>query len=648
MTFRYLGPREFSRRVVTFPLRLTPWGARFGLAPRLSDPSASSIRWYRRHAKPVAIVIPTYGDPSLVRDAVRSIRATTKRNLVRVIVSDDGSAPEHVAGLKAIEGIDELVLHQTQSGFAANSNRGLSKVRPDEDAVLLNSDIVAPDPWLEALQHAAYRFREVGIVGPKLLYPDGTIQSAGSLRNPDAPEWWDHRFRGKPEDFGPANVPQPQLAMTGAALYVKRACLDDIGLLDEGYGMAYEDIDWCLRAWEAGWQVTYAPGSVLIHHESKTRGMVQGEREIASQKRFWEQWGPWLDERNVRAEDGGLRIIYVTESVGVGGGHRVVFDHLNGLAARGHTCELWTVGKEKLDWYDLQVPVRYFKKYDELAKALAPVEAIKVATWWNTAATVWLSSVTRGIPVFFVQDIETSYYATDLGVHDEIFAAYRLEFRFLTTSSWVERGLLQWVRETSVISPGVDTGQFRELGRERAADVVMAVGRTNPLKNFPLTRDAYARLPEPRPELVLFGIEPEVTEGMTGRVRYVEKPSDDELVDLMNTSTVFLQTSKHEGFCLPVLEAMACGTPVVCTDANGNTDFCVDGENCLMPAATPAAVAAAVARVLADDALRERLVEGGRRTAQAYAWPAKLDELDEFFRSLAAGAPATPTSGASA
>ncbi len=54
-----------------------------------------------------------------------------------------------------------------------------------------------------------------------------------------------------------------------------------------------------------------------------------------------------------------------------------------------------------------------FEDYDELVEALAGLDAIKVATWWNTAAPVWRASVLRGIPVYFVQDIETSYYPDD-------------------------------------------------------------------------------------------------------------------------------------------------------------------------------------------------------------------------------------------
>ena len=221
--------------------------------------------------------------------------------------------------------------------------------------------MIAHVGWLQRLQYGAYRIPRVGIAGPKLLYPDGTIQSAGTIRNPGAPEWFDHAHRFKPAEHPPADVPQPYLAMTGAAMYIKRRVLDEVGLFDEGYGMAYEDVDLCLRAWEAGERVLYFPPASLTHLESKTRGMVQRERELESQRRFWRAWRPWFDDRNVRAPDGGLRIVYVSEDTGVGGGHRVVFHHLNGLAARGHHAELWTLG-DRPDWFELDVPVRTLRR----------------------------------------------------------------------------------------------------------------------------------------------------------------------------------------------------------------------------------------------------------------------------------------------
>ena len=70
---------------------------------------------------------------------------------------------------------------------------------------------------------------------------------------------------------------------------------------------------------------------------------------------------------------------------------------------------------------------------------------------------------------------------------------------------------------------------------------------------------------------------------------------------------MFVQTSVHEGFCLPALEAMAAGCAVVCTDAHGNVDFCHHEQNCLMPASERRSVVDALARLLGDPALRASL-----------------------------------------
>ena len=109
---------------------------------------------------------------------------------------------------------------------------------------------------------------------------------------------------------------------------------------------------------------------------------------------------------------------------------------------------------------------------------------------------------------------------------------------------------------------------------------------------------------------------------------------------------MFVQTSTHEGFCLPPLEAMATGGAVVCTDAHGNRDFCVDGVNCLMPEPTVASVSGAIGRLLGDPALRERLGAAGIRTAADYAWEQRIDELEGVPRARRAsevlGDPAAP------
>jgi GT2 family glycosyltransferase/glycosyltransferase involved in cell wall biosynthesis len=658
LTYEYWGLRTLLFRALTLPLRFTPLARRLRLRSHARDQELrSAVAWYREHGRPVDIVIPSYRDADRVQVLICSISKTVRPGMARVIVSDDASGPEHLAALRAIEGIDALIEADRNTGFAANVNRGLRASDPERDVVVLNSDVEALPSWLECLQYATDRHADVGIVGAQLQYADGRIQFGGTVRNRDEPQWFDHRYRFKPAGWGPAGRSSPALAVTGACMYVRREVIDRVGLLDERYGMAYEDVDWCLRAWQAGLGVLYFPAAQLVHHESLTRGTDQGERELESQRLFWERWSDFFDARSVTAAathagdgsgpgaDAGaparspgpdrLRIAYVTEGTGVGGGHRDVFEHLNRLSARGHEVSLYTLD-EPPQWFPLHVPVHTFADYDELARSLAELDAIKVATWWMTAGPVWRASVARGIPVYFVQDIETSYYPDHEHARHAVLDSYRPEFRYMTISSWNRERLRALGLDAELIPPGIDLETFRPRAEvPRREDMVLALGRANPLKNLPLTLSAWRALERPRPELCLFGVEPDVADGRES-VRYVESPDDEGVNELLCEATVFVQTSVHEGFALPPLEAMATGAAVVCTDAHGNRDFCVDGVNCLMPEPTTNAVSAALARVLGDPELRARLGSAGIETAQEYAWERRVDALEAFFERVAA------------
>jgi GT2 family glycosyltransferase len=637
LTYTNFGLRTVAFRFFTFPLRFTPLARRIRLRTHARDQEVRrAVAWYREHGKPVDIVVPSYRDADRVAALVRSISRTVDRGMARVIVADDAGGAEHAAALGRIKGIDRVVTADTNRGFAATANLGLLASDSERDVIVLNSDVEALPSWLACLQYAAYRYEDGGIVGAQLQYPDGRIQFAGTVRNRDEPKWFDHRYRFKPRGWGPAEQASPALAVTGACMYVRRAVIERVGLFDERYAMAYEDVDWCLRAWQAGFRVLYFPSAQLVHHESVTRGTAVGERELDSQRRFWERWSAFFGPSYPapKADEGGrLRIVYVTEDTGVGGGHRDIFEHLNRLALRGHDVSLYTLGQQP-DWFVLRVPVHSFEDYDALSRALAEVEAIKVATWWMTAMPVWRASVPTGIPVYFVQDIETSYYPDHERARHAVLDSYRPEFHYMTISSWNRERLRELGLDAELIPPGIDLESFRPRQEVlRRKDMVLALGRSNPLKNLGLTVDAWRALRQPRPELCLFGIEPELAaeEG----VRYVEAPDDDEVNELLCQATVFVQTSSHEGFALPPLEAMAAGAAVVCTDAHGNRDFCIDGVNCLMPAAKPGAVGEALERVLTDSALRRRLGAAGVETAKEYAWERRIDELERFYEQVA-------------
>ena len=207
LTIKHHGWRDFLYRLVTAPLRLV--GLEAGVRARLLR--RAELRrihsWYAENWRPVTVIVPSYGDPKLTIAAVQSLRRTTDAGRTRIVVVDDGSELEHQKQLHGFAGA-EVVLSVQNGGYSTSINRGLEHAGEHDDIVVANNDILAEPGWLEAMQRAAYVDEETaaGIVGPRLLYPDGRIQSAGSYRNLGAPDWFDHRYRFKPADHGPAEI----------------------------------------------------------------------------------------------------------------------------------------------------------------------------------------------------------------------------------------------------------------------------------------------------------------------------------------------------------------------------------------------------------------------------------------------------------
>jgi glycosyltransferase involved in cell wall biosynthesis len=614
LALRYRGIGGILAHAATAPARALRRGHQ---APEGSE-EIWALRWYHDEggAVPATIVVTGGGGERAARVAKRTTR-----------------------------GLDvDVVLAGENSTAAVNA----AIAATPHDVVLLGPEVRVYPHWLERLQWYARRSEEGAeelrehraAVGVRELDPDGSIRACGLFHDPRAPGRLGDRYRGRDPADRPAETEAPVLADPGACLYIRRDALDRVGPLDEDIPLPWAAIDWSLRAWQNDLRVVNYPAV------SATQLAPPRDPAAPGADAFWSRWREWIEDRDVRTKDGRLRIAYVTEDTGVGGGHRVIFEHVNRLAERGHDVSVYSLAGSP-DWFDVRVPVHAFERYEPLLEELTRLDAIKVATWWNTALPVWMASAARGIPASFVQDIETSYYPGEW-YHGHVLSAYREEFSFVTTSGWNRDRLREMdLDPAGVVSPGIDLETFRELeGVERRDDLILAIGRGHWIKNLDLTVEAWRALGDPPlAELRLYGSEPDTREKFSF-LPYVESPSDDEVNRLLNEATVFVQTSIHEGFCLPPLEAMAAGCAVVCTDAHGNRDYCEDGVNCLMPEANAEAIAAALRRVLDDRELRERLVANGRETAARYGWDERIDALERFFESVAPAPVATRRLGA--
>ncbi|QDL91225.1 glycosyltransferase family 2 protein [Paroceanicella profunda] len=249
----------------------------------------------------VSVIIPSRDRPVLIATVLRGLLEDTDTRGVppEILVVDNGSTDPEVAALYArLRGRIRVLRHDAPFNFSAMVNHGL-EAATGEALLLLNNDIEVTSPdWLAEMCACLAR-PGTGIVGPKLLFPDGTLQHAGVVTGLGAGHAG-HPDAGSP---GAALGPMGRLthrrrlsAVTGAAMLISRACLEATGPFDAArFGIAYNDVDFCLRARALGFGVTWTPHAVLTHHESATRRRRTG----AALRQF-------------RAEKAALRALHAT------------------------------------------------------------------------------------------------------------------------------------------------------------------------------------------------------------------------------------------------------------------------------------------------------------------------------------------------
>lgn len=269
----------------------------------------------------VSIVIPTRDRAGLLGMAIDSLIGKTAYRNFEIIVVDNGSVePETFAlfaEIKATWPDTKIVRDDGDFNYPRICNAGV-EVATGELILFLNNDIeVVEAGWLDEMVALAAR-PGVGIVGAKLLYPDRTIQHAGVIVGlfGYASHWFAHALPDTPGPEGRLLVRQDVSAVTGACQLIRRDVWDAIGPLDaERFQEDCNDIDLCLRARRAGYEVVTTPYALLIHHESASRGKSRNklhrQRLKAQHERFDALWhartlvdphsNPSLDRKNLFA-----------------------------------------------------------------------------------------------------------------------------------------------------------------------------------------------------------------------------------------------------------------------------------------------------------------------------------------------------------
>ncbi len=214
-----------------------------------------------------SIIIVSMNGAPVIAQCLDALRLTQWESY-EVIVVDNGSTDDLA---KIVRGYSEVRLIQSpvNLGFAGGNNLGISKSQ-DDIVVLLNDDTEVRPDWLSAWAAAAEQNPQWGIMGCKLLYPDGcTIQHAGGTMNEHA--MTKHIGYEEPDD-GKFDSLKKCAYVTGAAIAIRRSLVAALGPLDEKYFPIYfEETDYCWQVRCIGYEVLYVPDCVVIHHESRTQ-----------------------------------------------------------------------------------------------------------------------------------------------------------------------------------------------------------------------------------------------------------------------------------------------------------------------------------------------------------------------------------------
>ncbi|HTZ71386.1 MAG TPA: glycosyltransferase family 9 protein, partial [Acetobacteraceae bacterium] len=235
----------------------------------------------------VSVIMPTAGRDGLVRKAIQSLRDTAPKEALEIIVLDNVPKTDKDTKAWLKTAVDKVIAVPYAFTWSRFNNIGAAAAS-GAYLLFLNDDIEARDQgWLEALLEQAQR-PEVGVVGARLLYPDGKIQHGGQYL---AETHARHAFRfaegDDPGPFGLATVAREMSSVTGACQMVRADVFNELGGFEEAHDVINNDLDFCLRAQRAGLAVIYTPHATFTHHELASRAGIEDSYDVL---RFNTEW----------------------------------------------------------------------------------------------------------------------------------------------------------------------------------------------------------------------------------------------------------------------------------------------------------------------------------------------------------------------
>lgn len=240
-------------------------------------------------AAELEVIVVSHGAEGLLRRCLASLRAHPPSTDMRVTVVDSGS-PDGTPDMVEREFAEVRLIRQVNIGFSAANNLALRESEA-EAVLLLNPDTEVYAGTLDAALTRLRSGERIGMVGVKLVTESGELDHACKRSFPTPLSALAH-FTGVGRGDGASGAlsqyrathlgddePGEVDAVNGAFMLCRSEAVREVGLLDEGYWLYMEDLDWCRRFWDAGWKVFYEPAGVALHVKGGSSGSRRAPRQ---------------------------------------------------------------------------------------------------------------------------------------------------------------------------------------------------------------------------------------------------------------------------------------------------------------------------------------------------------------------------------
>jgi GT2 family glycosyltransferase len=500
-----------------------------------------------------------------------------------VIVVDNGSTDETSRELARMRWVRVVRLSEN-TGYVRGNNVGIEAADPDSDIVLLNNDVEFHQrDWLERLRSCAYASDDIGIVGCRLILPDGRLLHAGTYILSDT--LWGQQIGALEKDFGQYRCDRDVQGVVFAVAYLRRDVLNAMGGLCTDFHSYFEDTDYCLRAAEIGFRTLVCGEVTLVHAQHGSSGSEAATLRLfrSSQSMFRRKWETRLRERekpeflwqSVMSLPGGYaESCKALVRAFVRQGARPLYRYAYGLGTAFPFAEPAATHEYLLDVVRQRpVPRKprvgvVYAQGDVFARNPAscrvgytmlevdgfPAEWVRQAQGmeevWTPTEFNRQGLLTSGLrrPVHVMPlGVDTNYFHPGIrGLRNP-----HGEFVFLTSLEWGERK-----------APELLLRAFSETFHAREpVRLVAKISNTDPSVSL-------------KAQVSRLGLR-----AQGGRISYLLNRAlpYHELGALYGSADCFVSTSRGEGWGMPVLEAMACGLPVIATDWGGHTAYLHEG-----------------------------------------------------------------------